>query len=111
VNARQLRARVVLAEAHRLGVDLADLLDAGRTTELVTVTDWIAEIEPTFGPATARTYRPYWRLAVRMLGDRRLAELTTVDLATVVIAAGERARHTHPDRTPPRRPASPLSGR
>lgn len=34
-----------------------------------------------------------------MLGDHRLAELTTVDLATVVVAAGERARRTHPDRT------------
>jgi len=51
---------------------------------------------PTFGPATAATYRPYWHLAVEELGDRRLAELTTTDLAGVVDAAAERAAATDP---------------
>jgi integrase len=32
-----------------------------------------------------------------VLGDRRLAELTTIDLASVVRAAGDRSRASHPD--------------
>jgi len=96
VNPRRLRASAVLAEARGLGVDLADLLAVAGPADLPTVTDWVAEIDSTFTPATARTYRPYWNLAVRVLGDR-LAEVTTVDLATVVRSAGERARTSHPE--------------
>lgn len=99
MTGRQLRARVVLAEAHRLGIDLTDLIAVGDPARLPTLSAWIAEIEPAFTPSTARTYRPYWRLAVGTLGDRRLAELTAVDLAAVVTAAGTRARRTHPDWT------------
>lgn len=42
-----------------------------------TLKSWIHDIEATFTQATARTCRPYWRLAARLLGDRRLAVLTT----------------------------------
>lgn len=95
---RPLRARLLLEEARVLGVDLADLVAAatGGPT-LVTVADWIAEIAPTFSPSTAATYRPYWRLAARLVGDHYLAELTTTDLAAVVDAAAERARSHRPD--------------
>jgi site-specific recombinase XerC len=86
----------VLAEANALGVDLADLMAAAGPVDLPTVADWVAEINGTFTPATARTYRSYWTLAIRAMGDRRLAELTTVELASVVRAAGDRARATHP---------------
>lgn len=97
MNARQLRAAAVLAEARHLGVDLADLVAVAGPVDLLTVADWVDEIDTTFTPATARTYRPYWNLAIRVLGDRRLAELTAIDLASVVRAAGDRARASHPE--------------
>lgn len=81
-----------------LGIDVADLIAAASTgTTLVTLADWIADITPTFTASTAATYRPYWWLATRLLGDRGLAELTTADLAAVVDAAAERARTRNPD--------------
>ena len=95
---RQLRARVLLEEARVLGLDVDDLLAAATgEPKPVTVTAWIDEIAPTFSPSTAATYRPYWRLAARLLGDRHLAELTTTELAGVVDAAAELARSHRPD--------------
>ena len=97
---RGLRARVLLEEARALGLDVEDLLAAATgEPKPVTVTAWISEIAPTFSPSTAATYRPYWRLAAALLGDRYLAELTTTDLAAVVDAAAERARTHRPDST------------
>lgn len=97
---RQLRARVLLEEARALGLDVDDLVAAAtREAKPITVAAWIDEIAPTFSPSTGATYRPYWRLAVRLLGDRYLAELTTTDLAAVVDAAAERARAHRPDST------------
>lgn len=95
---RRLRARLLLEEALALGLDLDDLVAAATGgAKPVTVAAWIDEIAPTFGPSTAATYLPYWRLAARMVGDRYLAELTTTDLAGVVEAAAERARSRRPD--------------
>ncbi|MGH9156345.1 MAG: tyrosine-type recombinase/integrase [Acidimicrobiales bacterium] len=97
---RELRARVLLEEARALGLDVGDLLAAATgEPKPVTVTAWIDEIGPTFGPSTAATYRSYWRLAAALLGDRYLAELTTTDLAAVLDAAAERARTHRPDST------------
>ena len=97
---RQLRARVLLEEARALGIDVDDLVAAATgDPKPITVAVWIDEIARTFGPSTARTYRPYWRLFVAMFGDRYLAELTTADLAAVVDAAAERARVHRPDST------------
>lgn len=96
---RQLRARLLLQEA-RLGLDVDDLVAAATgDAKPVTVAAWIDEIARTFTPSTTATYRPYWRLAARLLGDRHLAELTTADLAGVVDAAAERARSHRPDST------------
>jgi len=97
---RQLRARIVLDEARALGIDLDDLIAAATGDHRpITVAAWIDQIAPTFSRSTARTYRPYWRLLVTMFGDRALAELTTMDLAVVVDAAGERAKAHRPDST------------
>lgn len=97
---RQLRARLLLEEARALGLDVADLVAAATgDAKPVTVAAWIDEIAPTFTPATTATYRPYWRLTARLLGDRYLAELTPADLAAVVDAAAERARSHRPDST------------
>ena len=97
---RQLRARLLLEEARALGIDLDDLVaTATGAAKPITVAAWIDEIAPTFAPSTAATYRPYWRLAAGLLGDRYLAELTTGDLAAVVDAAAERARSHRPDST------------
>ena len=75
MTARLLRARALLAEADVLGVDLGDLVaaDTERHRRLVTVSDWVAAVEETFGSRTAATYRPYWRLAVAQLGDTCMA--------------------------------------
>jgi integrase/recombinase XerC len=99
VNLRDVRARIVLEEARRLGLDVADLIAASTAESLLTVADWIAEITPSFGQSTAATYRPYWRLAIEHLGDRRIAELTTADLVAVVERAETRARHNRPTST------------
>ena len=97
---RQLLARLLLEEARALGIDLDDLVATSTgVAKPITVAAWIDEIAPTFGPSTAATYRPYWRLAAGLLGDRYLAELTTGDLAAVVDAAAERARSHRPDST------------
>ena len=75
-----LRARVLLEEAHALGVDLADLIAADRAAaaRIPTVAAFIETVAPTFTDATAATYRPYWRLAAARFGDRRLIEVTIV---------------------------------
>lgn len=97
---RSLRARIILEEARTLGVELADLIAAHATSQpLPTLSAYIDAIAPTFNPATAATYRPYWRLTAAHLGDRRLAEVTLTDLAAVVDAAGTRAMHNRPGST------------
>lgn len=97
----QLRARVVLEEAHALGIDLVDLIAAGTTSaaRIPTVAAYLRTIMPTFTSATAATYWPYWRLAVDRVGDRRLAEVTIEDLTLVVADADARARRLRPAGT------------
>jgi integrase len=101
VTDRQLRARVLLGEAHALGVGLADLIAAGTAPEvpLPTVRAYIETIAATFTPGTSRTYRPYWRLATALLGDRRLDVVALSDLQAVVDDAVQRARSRRPDNT------------
>jgi integrase/recombinase XerC len=100
---RRLRARVLLGEAAALGVDLADLIAAGALADtearVPTVAGYVETITATFTPATARTYRSYWRLAVALLGDRRLDDITIAELQTVVDHAVRRARRRRPDST------------
>lgn len=97
----QLRARVLLAEARALGLDLADLIAADTTSaaRIPTVADYLESVESTFTAATAATYRPHWRLAVARLGDRRLVEVTIEDLTLVVDDAETRARRLRPAST------------
>lgn len=97
----QLRARVLLAEARALGLDLADLIaaDSAEAARIPTVGSFIETIAPTFTDATAATYRPYWRLAATRLGERRLVEVTIEDLTAVVHDAVARAQRARPDST------------
>jgi integrase/recombinase XerC len=99
VTDRSLRARVLLAEARALGVDLADLIAADTTgaARIPTVGEYLEGIAPAFTAATAATYRPYWRLATARLGDRPLVAVTVADLAEVVAEAAARARRARPD--------------
>jgi integrase/recombinase XerC len=92
VTGSPLRARMLLQEAHALGLDLADLIaaDTGGPNRIPTVRAYIA---------TAATYRPYWRLAAIRLGERRLVDITVEDLIVVVDDAVARARRTRPDST------------
>ena len=95
-----LRARVLLEEARTLGVELADLQAAAHQPPVThTVATYAAAIEPTFTAATARTYRPYWRLAITQLGNVPLLAITVEDLYKVVNAATDRARSARPDST------------
>lgn len=59
---RALRAKVMLDEAHALGLD--DLIAAGTTSaaRVPTLAAFVDAVALSFTPATARTYRPYWRL-------------------------------------------------
>lgn len=100
MNSRTMRARIVLDEARSLGIDLSDLIAADAAgPALPTLAAYLDEIAVTFTAATARTYRPYWRLAATHLGNRRLAEITLIDLHAVVDAAGERATRNRPGST------------
>ena len=95
-----LRARMLLEEAHALGLDLADLIAADTgPNRMPTVRAYIEVIAPTFTPATAATYRPYWRLAAARLGDRRMAEVTVEDLTAVADDAVARAQRARPGST------------
>lgn len=96
-----LRARMLLEEAHSLGLDLADLIaaDTAGAARMPTVRAYVEAIAPTFSAATAATYRPYWRLAAARLGARRLADVTLQDLTAVVDDAGARAQRCRPDST------------
>lgn len=97
---RSLRARVVLEEARALGLTIEDLIAADEPGHVVpTVAEFVATMDTVFGAATARTYRPYWRLAVTHLGDRHLHQITIDDLAAVVTAAAARAQRARPAST------------
>lgn len=100
---RHLRARLLLAEVHAVGLEVADLVAADTTTTAAaqrpTVAADIESIAPTFTPGTAATYQPYWRLAAARLGDRRLVDITVADLAAVTDDAATRAQARRPDST------------
>jgi integrase len=81
------------------GIVIGSHTDPDDPVVVIVPAAWIDEIVPTFGASTAATYRPYWRLAAGLLGDRCLAELITTDLAGVVDAAAERARRHRPEST------------
>jgi integrase/recombinase XerC len=100
VNPGLVRARLVLQEAQALGLDIVDLIAAAdQVPDVPTVAAFLASIEPTFTRATASTYRPFWRLAVDLHGDRRLADLGITELQAVVDAAVARARRNRPGST------------
>jgi integrase/recombinase XerC len=100
VNPGLVRARLVLQEAQALGLDIVDLIAAAdQVPDVPTVAAFLASIEPTFTRATASTYRPFWRLAVDVHGDRRLADLGITELQAVVDAAVARARRNRPGST------------
>jgi len=98
---RRLRAAVLLAEAAALGLALEDLIAAHTTPPppAPTLTEHINLIAPTFSPGTAATYNSYWRLAAEHLGDRRLTDITIVDLHLVVADAARRAQQRRPGST------------
>ena len=97
----RLAAQAMRHEAKALGIDLAALIVASGQMRppVPTVTSHIDKLAGSFTPGTARTYRPYWRLAARALGDRRLDEVTIADLQAVVDEASDRARRRRPNST------------
>jgi hypothetical protein len=95
---RRLRAAVLLTEAAALGVGLEDLIAADTIScaPAPTLADQVDAVAPTFSAGTAATYNSYWRLAVEHLGDRRLTEVSVVDLQCVVAEAVRRAQQRRP---------------
>jgi integrase len=67
----------------------------------MTVAEFVAVVAAGFGSATARTYRPYWRLLLARHGDTPIAEIGLVDLELVVADAVDRARRRRPDTAAP----------
>ena len=94
-----LRARVLIAEAAALGIDLIDLAAVTPVPRGPTFAELVASLEPTFTPATAATYRPHWRVAIELVGDRPITGITVVDLQRVVEVAAERAVRRRPAST------------
>jgi integrase len=92
---------VLLTEAAALGLGLEDLIAAHSTPlpSAPTLAEHIEAIAPTFSVGTAATYTSYWRLAVEHLGDRRLTDITVIDLHLVVADAGRRAQQRRPGST------------
>jgi integrase/recombinase XerC len=66
------------------------------TRESPTLADHIAAVARTFTDPTAATYGTYWRLAIELLGHRRLAEITLADLQAVVAETLRRAQARRP---------------
>ncbi len=95
----QLRAQMLLAEAEALGVELADLVAAGKPSSLPTLAAFIESIAPTFADATAATYWPYWRLAIVRFGDEPIAAVGLGDLHVVVSDAVARAKKNRANST------------
>lgn len=99
---RQVRARVLLAEADALGLTLEDLIaastDVGRTSSSApTVAEYVEIAAATFSHGTAATYRSYWRLAVARLGDRAVDAVGVDDCEAIVADAVARAKTRRPD--------------
>lgn len=92
----QLRAQMLLAEAEALGVELADLVAAGKPSSLPTLAAFVESIAPTFADAT---YWPYWRLGIARFGDRPIAAIDLGDLHLVVADAVARAKKSRPKST------------
>jgi hypothetical protein len=63
VTDRLRAARALLEQAEALGLGLTDLLAVGEAPAAPTVADYAEAVAATFGPGTARTYRPVGRLA------------------------------------------------
>lgn len=95
----QFRAQMLLAEAEALGVELADLIAAGKPSSQPTLAAFIESIAPTFADATAATYWPYWRLAIVRFGDQPIAAIDVGDLHLVVAEAVARAKKSRPKST------------
>lgn len=90
----RLRARVLMAEAEALGLGVAEpAAVAVQRPPAPTLAQVIAATTGAFTPATAATYRSYWRLAIAMLGDRPIDAIGIADLQAVVDAAAARARN------------------
>ena len=98
---RRLRATVLLTEAAALGLQLEDLIAADTTppAPAPTLAEHIAATAPHFSAGTAATYGTYWRLAIEHLGNRRLTDITIVDLQLVVTDTARRAQQRRSSST------------
>jgi integrase len=96
-----LRARVALAELEALGLTVADLLAAADQAPVArpigtTVAAYLPSVAESYRPRTRRTYSSYWRLAVELIGDTSLEEVTSDDVLAIADEAARRARARRP---------------
>jgi integrase len=96
-----LRARVALAELEALGLTVADLLAVADQAPVArpigtTVAAYLPSVAESYRPRTRRTYNSYWRLAVELIGDAPLEDVTSDDVVAIADEAARRARVRRP---------------
>jgi integrase/recombinase XerC len=98
---RQVRARVLLAEAEALGLTIDDLVAAAsngccRESAAPTVAEYLETAAASFSEGTAATYKTYWRIAMVLFGDRPIDEVGVDDCEAVIAEAVARAKRRRP---------------
>lgn len=91
----RLRAKVALAELDAMGISIADLLAVAGTSKASRPAPTFAEYVPIVGERykarSLRTYGSYWRFATQIIGDKPIDQVTTDDLAKVLVQVRNRA--------------------
>jgi hypothetical protein len=98
---RQVRARVLLAEAEALGLTIEDAVAAFANTPVPLHTYQQSPSTsrrrlPPFASGTAATYRSCWRLEISSLSDRHIDRVGVDDCEAIVADAVTRAQERRP---------------
>lgn len=91
----RLRAKVALAELDAMGISIADLLAVAGTSKTSrpapTFAEYVPVVSERYRARSLRTYGSYWRFAAQFLGDKPIDQVTTDDLAKVLVEVRTRA--------------------
>jgi integrase len=89
-DARRAEIEAARLLLDRLGVSPADLLAAPGASEIPRLADYIPRVATAVGPGTRKVYGSYWNLVLRTWGERRLTEITALEISALC----EQARTT-----------------
>jgi len=106
VSDKAAKAGLLLEQLAALGLSIDDLVAASAGVEPAvaedgpTVSAFIDSLKSStrYSPRTLETYKPYWKVFIRLYGDRPLRSITPVECETVVETAYQRAKARYPDR-------------